>query len=348
MSPMSIDFIDGFDEYGVIGNISKKWDATNLSYSSLESGRIAAPSVNVFSKSLKLVFTESCSKNFSNSQSMYTGFALKLSSLGGSPTPFLEFKNSGADICGLAVKPNGAILLYDGGSVANDLAESAGTIISGNTWNYVECFLNVFTSKIKVFVNGSSVIDVTAGRLITENYVTTLELIGNFGIDTYFDDLQASTSSVSLTAPSYCGDARVMTFTPTGDITRNEFSGAPAGDHYKAVDEATPDDSSTVLSSSTSGSVEWFQFDFNQLPANVFIQAVGWNVYAKKSSADPTAKFVAKNRNLFDATESLEFDLIPELLTADYKYHYAIQDLSGSVSRSTIVAGFTGVADDSA
>lgn len=341
----TISFLEGFDEYGSISYLSKKWDSVSISSSTLENGRIAAPNSNVLSKSLKLVFTENCSKNFTGVDGdilvMYSGFALKVSALQPTnPAPFIEFINSGTVACGFAVKPDGSILAYYGSSTSNILTTSASGLISGGTWNYIEIIVDVASDRIKVFLNGTSIISATGLTNITESKLTTIKLKGNFDQDTYFDDMQVSTDA-SFTTTRISGDSRIMTFIPTVDAGINDFGnnlGVTSGNHYTQVDDSTPDDMTTFLSSSLSGSVETYEYDFSQLPSTAYIQSVGFNLYGKKSSADPGAKLVSYERINSVISEN---NYTPELLTTDFRYHISVNDVSGSWTRANLIAGTT-------
>lgn len=338
----TISFLEGFDEYGSISYLSKKWDSVSISSSTLENGRIAAPNSNVLSKSLKLVFTENCSKNFTGTiRVMYIGFAFKVSALQSTnPAPFIEFINSGTTACGFAVQPNGAILAYYGSSTSNVLATSSAALISASSWNYIELIVDAFSKRLKVFLNGVSIIDATSLSNITENSLSTIKLKGNFDQDTYFDDLQLSiNASYSVTRIS--GDSRIMTFIPTVDAGINDFGnnlGVTPGNHYTQVDDSTPDDMTTFLSSSLSGSVETYEYDFSQLPSTAYIQSVGFNLYGKKSSADPGAKLLSYERINSVISEN---NYTPQLLTADFRYHNSVNDVSGSWTRANLIAGTT-------
>lgn len=350
--PNTITFIDGFDEYGTVSNLVKKWDSTSVvGYSSLADGRIESPdAARVLSKSLKLGFTNTCTKNFSGTiTTIYIGFAFKISELHPTTTAkILQLRNSGTNACGIGIKPDGSVIAFYDGTVTNNLSTSAAALISANIWNYFEFIVDVDSKRIKLFLNGINIIDATSLSNITPNNLTTLELVGTgiFGYESYFDDLQVSIDA-SYSTTRISGDSRIMTFIPTLDGSVNDFTGASINQHYQNIDESTPDDNSSILSSVVSGSKETFGFTgFSNLPTNIFIQAIGWNIYAKKDTSDANAKLKVYDDGLISSGLTQEFNLEPEYLTTGYRYHNYVFDASGSVSRSQLNGGgFSGVVD---
>lgn len=351
---MSIIFTDGFDEYDDILNVSKKWNSTSTFNSFnvyLQSGRLASPDASILSKKLKFgsnaLFT-SCTKNFDQVDSFSVGLSVNFSSLpAGSNEKFLLIKKDTIEVCSLGISSAGRLQLYSGSSASTVLEQTSASTISNNTWYYIEFFYDssdIAGLKSKTFINGSLLLTNT-GSLIVSG-ATSILLLGS-EIEKSFDDLYIN-NSCSFDSPRVLGDARILTFLPTSDVvdisgtnvaaTYGRFGNNVASDNYLLVDDSAPDDATTYVSSSVSGALDIYQYEFQHIPNNSVIESFSINAYAKKSTADDGAKILAVSMVFPDTSSSniTETNFSPIAMNTSYIYHTSVIDVSGSVTKDDL------------
>ena len=350
---MSIIFTDGFDEYGSIDNVSKKWDSTatfNAFNVGLESGRLASPDASVLSNKLKFYsnasFT-SCTKNFNQVDSFSVGLSINFSSLpAGNGEKFLQIKKDADEVCAIGVSTAGRLQLYSGSSVTSVLEQSNASLISDNTWYYFEFFYdssNPAGLNSKAFINGNLILTNTGSLLVSG--ATSISLIGS-AIEKSFDDLYLN-NSCSFDSPRVIGDARILTFLPTSDVTDvdgtniettyGRFGNNSGSSNYSLVDDSIPD-TNTYVTSSVSGALDLYQYGFSHIPNNSIIESFSINAYTKKSTADAGAKILSvytifPDTSSFDLKEN-EFN--PSAMSTSQIYQTSVIDVSGSVTKSNL------------
>lgn len=157
--------------------------------------------------------------------------------------------------------------LYSTSSSGAQIGSDSSTLYPGN-WYRVEVKFDrspAGGSQVAALqLNGSSV--ATSSALTITNGITQLALgnnIGNVGSPTtgqmYYDDV-AINQNLGTTQNSYPGDGRIVMVQPNaaGDNsgwTKNG-AGCTGGSNYQCVNEVTPDDATTYVSTSTNNTID--------------------------------------------------------------------------------------------
>lgn len=255
---MTLLYIDGFDD-GLIA--TKGWGPT--SYSSLPSisaGRFGGGAANRGSN---------------------WGFYRPY------PTP-----PTGTTIVGVALCPTSLTQTYtllthgvarvkvvSGGAVAlfrsdNDtqVAVSSGAIwTSPSTWRYVELKYTPTTGVCEVRVDGNVV---TSGTVPTAASISSITFDATPGsVYCAVDDLYIL-DTTGTTNNTYLGDVRVQTLLPAADGTNLSMTPDSGTTHYNRVNEASPDTTSYVYSSSTGVKDSYKYQQLNANTASVYGVAV--------------------------------------------------------------------------
>jgi hypothetical protein len=361
-------FMDGFDEYGTISNVSKKWSSTNFTLSVLDDGRTAAPSSNVLSKSLLLKGTNSCQYYFESYTEFTLGFAFKIAhtSLPASTVGFAEFLQegpAGSTVCGIAINSDGSLSSYGTSPSGDIIGTSATGIIEPDTWYYLEIYTKIDSGDVYTWVkvNNTDVIASTTFGSTDKTYISGISLKSASALTNgiNFDDLKLVRINALLgNAKFFLGDAKIMTFVPTSTInlSSTQFTAVPSEtdvNHHRPVSGSIPDNDSSYLRSSTSGSSELFGYDFAQLPESAIIHAIGFNNYARKTGVDPDAQLIV-TENFLDGTTIRSYAVTGSglvgapALSADYSYVNTYLTLNGTTyERSDLINNEAGVANES-
>jgi hypothetical protein len=154
-----------------------------------------------------------------------------------------------------------------------------------NVWRYVELKYNTTTGAATVRVDGISVITATTITTTSVPLITMGYSGGNSG-DLTFDDLYVLDGTGTVNN-DFLGDVRVQTLYASSDGSNSQLTPSTGTTHYNLVNEATPDTTSYV-SSSTAGQKDTYQFqDLASNTKNVF--GVEITNYAHKDAAGPAA-----------------------------------------------------------
>ena len=249
---------------------------------------------------------------------MYLGFAFRTASLAtySGASPISQSLCGFASVAGtnthltLEVTTTGGLLVYrhepyyndsgraytaasDYGTTTNADGEratigSAGSVISTNTWYYVEMkvVIHQTTGSVEVRLNGVTVINVTGvdtrcGTLTGGTAtVDTIHLGKGYGPTAYqgFDDVYVSDSE-------FLGDIGVHCLLPTGNGFHSELLGSDGNstDNYALVDEA-PGATADYVGSSTDNQKDTYIFS-NLAPAAGTVKGVQLSALAMKTDA---------------------------------------------------------------
>lgn len=247
---MALLFMDSFDHWGTTHQLMKYTANPN---GSMTVGAVGRNSTNggtfgqtVFGGSLRLGLAPS-------GTTCIIGKAVRYAAL---PTnnELFTILDGTSDQCQLRVKSDGALEFRRG--AATVLGTSSAGVLSSATTYYIELKVVIHNSAgaYDVRVNGVSVLSgsgadtqQTANAQWTAvelcNLATSLTITGD---DLYILD---GTGSVNN---DFLGDHRVVAALPDGVGNDDDWT-PTSGDNYTNVDDATPDDETTVVSSGTVG-----------------------------------------------------------------------------------------------
>ncbi|MNF87332.1 hypothetical protein D3C84_697970 [compost metagenome] len=118
------------------------------------------------------------------------------------------------------------------------------------------------------------------------NYASVLALCGGNNTNTnnkYFDDLYLRTSSsATAEAGGFLGDIKVKPYLPNGDGTYSALTPSTGTTHYTLVDEATPNTTDYVSSSTA---LQKDSYTFADVSETGSIKAVQLSAYCYKADA---------------------------------------------------------------
>lgn len=280
---MSILFIDGFDHYAT-ADITKKWTAmvgapTIGTAGRRLSGQLRAGSTNVY-----------ISKTLPATASWVIGFALMVEALPTTSVAVVSLLDVGSAQCDLRVNADGTLSVTRNGTALTGGTSVAA--ISAGAYYYIEWKVTISDSiaagSCKVRISGVDAITVATSQDVKNTvnaYATQIRIGHQSGsiAALNFDDLYVCDQSGS-TNNDFLGDCRVDTQFPTADGATTNFVPSTGTAHYSLVDEAAPN-TTDYVSSSTAGDRDLYEFsDLTALTAST-VYGVQVNSAASKDDA---------------------------------------------------------------
>jgi hypothetical protein len=289
---LAIRLIESFDHYNDQTELQRKgWSYsaavdTNLTF---VSGRFTGTALRFYNTGgsptqLSLIKTLP-----SNEDVIYGGIAVyytpSIPYVGG-----YHFADAGTRQIGFVINTNGSISAVKGGNGGTVLATTAVNKVIVSTWVHIsfEAKIHGSTGTIKLWVNGELLIDISSQNTQQSANAYANQVYLDFrpgqSITVDIDDVYAGddTGSINTTCPT---EARVNTIYPTSSGTNNGWSYFGTTYAWQAVDESAPDDDTTYIYSSTSGTKSSFVFgDLEADADNVY--ALQFVSYGRKDDAD--------------------------------------------------------------
>ena len=291
---MALLFCDGFDHYT---SWNRKWNTkggTEANVSIVSGGRNASCMRLYARTDVTKVFGPPASK-------VYCGAAFKFED---TDFGFLYLKYLGAQSVYLYLNTDNTI------KVVNAAGTTLGISSSGLNlyiWNYIEFGMEISSTGSYVLkVNGdvwlSGSADLTAGGLTEVNDITLSHNQPSNSV--YVDDLYVCDESGSV-ANDFLGDVTVELLLPSGSGAYSGWTASPGGSpNYAHVDEEPPDDDTSYVSASTSGTRDSYIFsDLSVTNASIFGLAV-WGLAKKDVSGGAALKAFALQSGSFAYTGS--------------------------------------------
>lgn len=289
------NFLDGFDHYAT-ADVGAKWDNADMGITidsttfrtSGQSLRASGGALNQLSKRLNVA-----------ARNVVFGFGLRVttapSGTGFSTTgAFALLSNeqgagSTTQLC-FALFSDGK--LHVGRCTSSALNNVQGTdlgggttVFSSNTWYYVEirAYIHDTLGAVEVRVNG--VVDQLLTGIDTKNHATLdvaeyLHIRAHTNQATYWDDLYVRTeSSSSEVTGGFLGDIKIKPYYPNADGTYTAMTCSTGTTHNTLVDEATPNTTDYVSSSTA---LQKDSYGFQDASETGSIKAVQLNAYCYK------------------------------------------------------------------
>lgn len=238
------------------GNIEFNGDingSLNVQTSTVRSGTYAFRVNNLVSGAQKRVTHQFVSSN--NNGPFWFRFYFRLTTAPTADNQIMNYRNSsGVRIVFIVLNSSGALELWDeDGQIGSDSAA-----LTTNTWYRIE---------VKVDATGGASADTAEAKIDGTTFATSSTrdfstgvfnfcLGGNLNAeaqtqaDWYFDDCCVNDSSGSF-QNSYPGEGEIIHLRPNGVGDNSDWTG-----DYTAIDEVTPDDATTVISSNTNNQIE--------------------------------------------------------------------------------------------
>lgn len=262
---MSLLFCDSFDHYATADGL-KKWTAFGTGVTiTASSGRRSGGSCNLAGSNRFIDKTLP-----SNYATLIVGWAL--STGGGTAATLLKFLDGATVHCALFLTAAGAIAAYRG-DLTTLLGTSANGVVPSSGFCYIEAkvLISDTVGTVDVHVNGSSVLSLTSQdtRNAGNASCTGFSVRGVSG-STDIDDLYACDAAGSAPTNTFLGDCRIDALYPNADGSNTDFTCSTGSTHYTLVDEATPNTSDYVESSTVNNKDTYAFQDLSAITGTIY------------------------------------------------------------------------------
>jgi len=281
---MPILFVDSFDDRSITGGvIGYKWS----SYSNSNNYAIAVPGRTGNGITSQADGAFSLRKDLAALQTFYMGLALKA---GGNLT-FAQFFDGGTLQLDLHTNGDGTISVRRGGSVVLGTSTQA---ISASAFAYLEFSATIDPSAgaFTLKMNGVTILSASGvnTRASANNRVTGYWIGDAVFNHAVFDD-------VYIADDQFYGGIKVLVTLPNGDGASTQWArtGGTVAGNYTAVNEASPDDNTSYVSSPNVGDLDLY--DFANLPdPSVAVKALQvWTRHERDDVVTRKAKMVVRS-----------------------------------------------------
>jgi hypothetical protein len=273
---MSVIFCEGFDHVSAAQIISYKgWAFASGSTLSVQTGRLAGqaarPQSTDMSHSLPSTYADAI-----------VGDAIKLNGTALNSN-LLALRAGGTVVAAVRLVTSGANTVWRVvNSAGTTLATGTTPIVTGSgVWYYLELKVHVSATvgTVELRLNGASTAECSATGVNTgASNIDNVLIAGTSGFTDHDDTYVVDTSGSSPTN-TFLGDARVETSYPTANGANTAWTGA-----FGDVDDASPNDDTDYISSSTPGDRETYTITDISVSTGV-VYAVQTNLVARKDDA---------------------------------------------------------------
>lgn len=247
---MTLLYIDSFDHYAAAQATMKGWTGTAMSIQTGRTGSCARwVGQQVGQRSLP-----------ASIGTVIVGFAFRTNSYSINNVSFLNLLDTGTKHIDLRIDSGGHIYITRNGTTLG----TCGTVISLNTWLYLELKVNISdtvgapvirinnVAETITWVTGtSSTQDTRNGANASVNQLQLGSGNGSGSVTCEYDDLYICDTAGSVNN-DFLGDIRVSALMPTGAGTYTDFTPS-TGSNWQNVDDATTNSDTDYNSATTSG-----------------------------------------------------------------------------------------------
>jgi len=196
--------------------------------------------------------------------------------------------------CLVKVDATGVLSVATWPGPANIGATPAGTF-RFNQWNHLQMkfVISNTVGEVEIYLNGALVLDLANQDTLSQSGspATVTSLFFGSSYTQYYDDLVVNYNDADGINDGYLGDVRVVCLLPQTDAvaagSNADFTPSTGTDHGALVDEATPNDDTDYVSSSTLNHVD--SWEFPALGYTGDIKGVQMSLRAKKSDSGTRA-----------------------------------------------------------
>ena len=272
---MALLWCDGFDHYGVIGNMTEGVYAqvANVSLST-SNPRTGTHHLSIQSSGTLRRVLGGAKTTVGLAAAFYYA---SLPTQNNSTRIFTYHDAANSPQITIVLESTGVISVRRGTTTGTSLGDSGTPVITAETYQHIECvvFFSQTVGTVEVRVNGVTVVSISGVDTVNTGLVECSQVLigGSSGgggaapvdIDDYFcyDD----TGSFNNT---FLGDRRVLTLFPDADTIQADWTPVGSGTGFGAIDEANPDGDTTYISAGIPGSpTPTSEFGMENLPAGV-------------------------------------------------------------------------------
>lgn len=253
---MSLLWCDGFDHYGVAGNLTEGVYA--------DAAGIVLSTANPRTGSYHLRFSggNDLRRVLGGAKTTVgTGAVIYMSSLpnqNNQCTIFAFHDAANAAQIQIVVQTTGTISVFRGNK-ATLLDTTAAPVVTAEAYQHIECMVTFSQTvgTVEVRVNGVTVTSLTGIDTVASSLVECSQLVfcdtGSAAMTIDMDDLYAYDSNGSYNN-TFIGDRRVLTLKPNANTIQADWTAVGAATGYECIDDTTPDGDTTYIGASVAGS----------------------------------------------------------------------------------------------
>lgn len=314
---MAMIFVDGFGHY-IEGNLASKWDVVNEDNNQLThdptGGRFGRGGVTFGPVPSGTSVANYIQKNYTGVSTIVIGFAFKQGgtqlTLGGR---LLTFLDGGTRQVSIDVMPSGQLQAVRSTVAGTGLADNnsstvlgtSAASISSSSYDYLEFKIvhHATNGSITVKRNGTETFWTLSNvnTAISGTANSSSILIGghsSFGgasqtryLNGTISDLYILDTSGSAPTNDFLGDVQVEPLRPTADGNYEEWTLSTGSDSFALVDDANNaiDGDATMVSSSTVGHRDTFEFEDSAGPTGAAVKVVCYTMYCAKTTGGSNA-----------------------------------------------------------
>lgn len=311
---MTVVLIDGFDNLSASQFTLKGWSAN---VSSVNAGNPDGNAARLSNAGAGTPTKKTLPLSYAT---VIVGFAYRANTFATTNTIF-RLLNGSTRVADLQLIISGSQAFLRVLNAAGSTVASGSTLLSVNTWNYIELKVTVGTSgTAEVKLNGATEISSTVGNFGTSN-VDSIQMMnsnsnGSTVINADFDDLYVIDTS---TTPNntYLADAthtpHVQTIYPSADGAHTDWTPDTGTSHFARVDENPPDGDTSFVSASTVGLRD--SYAFGDLTSLTGVKCVQVSAYARKDD------IAGREIELVSRPGSTDHDGASQTLTTSYAFY---------------------------
>ena len=281
---MTLRFIDGFDHYAT-AHIDRKWTSSSNAAISALAARHGSSGLRLSSAA----FAAYVLKTLTAKATWVVGCAFRPANLS-QEAVVLALVDSGSVQVEVRILTSGLLRVVRGDNAAT--LATGSTALSANVWHFIEFKATIHGSSgsYELRIDGATEVsgsgaNTQATGTATANQVALGDPSGGVfdAMSQDHDDFYVLDSDGSANN-DFLGDCRVETLLPSGAGTNTAWTPS-SGDNYAAVDDATPDDDTTYVASSTADQKDTYAMaNLGTSPSEIF--GVQTCLTARKDDAD--------------------------------------------------------------
>jgi hypothetical protein len=322
---MALRFIESFEHLGgspYSGPILKKWDASNAANGSAFDPAYGRTNSGLFINGWDNSWIE---KWLDAQPTWIVGAAVYFANNSGFDSAIIGFQDgTSAQVEIRRMSSSKFLAISRNGTVI----ATGTTQIRLGRWYYIEFKATIHnsTGSAEIILNGISEVSIsgTDTQFTANATADTIHIGGSggsFAGNIYLDDIYICDGTGSAPANTFLGDVRVDTLLPNGNGNSSQLLGSDGNstDNYLLVDEATPNEDTDYVESSTVAQKDTYTYG-NLTPTTGTVFGVQILPFARKTDAG-TRKIASIARH-----SGTEVDSADKTLSSTYLYYPDIRE----------------------
>ena len=267
---MAMIFIDGFDHYGIAGNLTEGVYAQAVSCTfNTSNPRTGSTAISVSATGVLRRVLGGPKTTVGLAGAYYYG------ALPGANDShrMMRFNDAGnSEQISIVLQSTGVIAVKRGTHLGTLIGQTLSPVITAETYNHVEVmvFFSNTVGTVEIRVNGVTVLSLTGVDTVnTGNVECSQVLLGTGALSVLIDDVFCYDDTGSFNN-TFIGDRRVLTLFPDADTIQADWTVVGSANGFDAINQANPDGDTSYISAGvpdSNGVVS--EFGMENLPAGV-------------------------------------------------------------------------------